>query len=188
MVKSAVALNLKQMATPTAPASGESLIYPKADGKWYTRAGPSGTEALVGSAGGNPTGSIIIWVTAAAPSDYLLCDGASVLRATYPDLFAVIGTYFGSVDGTHFNVPNLKGRVVVGVNSSDTEFDVMGETGGAKTHTLTTAELPTLAVFRGGSTYYFNQGTSTPDRATAGGGAAHNNLQPYMALQYIIKT
>jgi len=83
------------------------------------------------------------------PTGYSICDGSSKLRSgTDPDgknyaaLFAVIGTTFGSADGTHFNLPNLKGRVPVGLDSSQTEFDAMAETGGAKTHTLTTAQMP----------------------------------------------
>lgn len=45
----------------------------------------------------------------------LLCDGTSYLRATWPELFTAIGTAYGSADGTHFNVPNAKGRIPVGV-------------------------------------------------------------------------
>lgn len=49
-----------------------------------------------------------------APTGWLNCDGSSVLRSTYPGLFALIGTTFGSVDGTHFNVPDMRGRTPVG--------------------------------------------------------------------------
>lgn len=52
-----------------------------------------------------PTGVIQAYGGTAAPTGWLMCDGSSQLRASYPDLFAVIGTAFGSVDGTHFNVP-----------------------------------------------------------------------------------
>jgi microcystin-dependent protein len=82
-------------------------------------------------------------VTTTAPSGYLLCNGDAISRTTYSNLFAVTSTTYGSGDGlTTFNLPNLKGKVPVGFNSSETEFDALGETGGAKTHTLTSTEIP----------------------------------------------
>jgi microcystin-dependent protein len=89
-----------------------------------------------------PPGSITAFATGSAPGGWLICDGASLLRAEYPDLFSVIGVTYGSVDGTHFNLPNMKGRMLVGFNGADASFDSMGETGGSKTATLTTNELP----------------------------------------------
>ena len=63
----------------------------------------------------------------------MICDGRAVSRSDYSELFAVIGTTYGSGDGsTTFNLPNLKGRVPVGKDSSQTEFDTIGETGGSK--------------------------------------------------------
>lgn len=58
-----------------------------------------------------PPGAVTMYAGAAAPTGWLLCDGSSVLRATYPDLFAAIGTAYGSVDGTHFTLPNFVNRV-----------------------------------------------------------------------------
>lgn len=157
----------------------------------------------------NPAGSVQMFGGASAPTGYLLCNGASLLRADYVGLFAAIGTAFGSADGTHFNVPNLKGKVPVGYNASETEFDVMGETGGEKTHALTSGEsgVPahTHEVFNGvfglvggglGLSGYFastNWGASTTAGGTSANAAAnavsaHNNLQPYIALNFIIKT
>lgn len=69
------------------------------------------------------------------PSGWLLCDGTAVPRAAYPELFAVIGTSWGAGDGsTTFNLPNLKGRTVIGRDAAQAEFDTLGETGGSKTH------------------------------------------------------
>lgn len=66
-----------------------------------------------------PAGSIQIWGTSTAPTGFLLCDGSAVSRTTYAALFAVIGTTFGVGDGsTTFNLPNLKNRVPVGVDTS----------------------------------------------------------------------
>ncbi|RJR31902.1 MAG: hypothetical protein C4574_00685 [Candidatus Latescibacterota bacterium] len=61
-----------------------------------------------------PSGTILPFGGAAAPTGYLLCNGTSYLRADYTDLFAVIGTSFGAADGTHFNVPDLRGQFLRG--------------------------------------------------------------------------
>lgn len=147
-----------------------------------------------------PTGTLLMWGTTSAPTGYLICDGSAVSRTTYAALFAVISTTYGSGDGsTTFNLPNLKGKVPVGRDSGDTAFDVMGETGGAKTHTLTTAELPShthnIATEQAnafGTAKIANTQTGTGNAATiatasAGSGDAHNNLQPYIVLNFIIK-
>lgn len=60
------------------------------------------------------TGSIVTGAWSATPAGFLLCDGTSYLRATYPDLFASIGTTWGAADGTHFNVPDLRDRFMMG--------------------------------------------------------------------------
>ncbi len=89
-----------------------------------------------------PTGSGMDWYTDTPPAGWLICDGSSISRATYAALFAVIGTIYGSVDGDSFNLPDRRGRVSVGKDAGQTEFDALGETGGAKTHTLTVTEIP----------------------------------------------
>src|SRR3990167_5568405 len=72
----------------------------------------------------------------AAPDGYLLCNGAAVSRTTYAALFGVVGTSWGVWDGsTTFNIPDLRGRVIAGLDSAQVEFDALGETGGAKTAT-----------------------------------------------------
>ena len=152
-----------------------------------------------------PVGSISLFAGTTAPTGWLICDGSAVSRTTYADLFNVIGTTYGTGDGsTTFNIPNLKGRVPVGLDTSDTSFDTIGETGGEKTHTLTVNEMPTHA-----HTYYIygdvnptqhsvavdnfkysGWGTSYHDSyfesSTAGSSQAHNNLQPYIVMNYII--
>jgi microcystin-dependent protein len=115
------------------------------------------TWAAPTSVGAAPVGSIMIWAGSTAPTGWLLCDGTAYSTTTYAALYAVIGTTYGSGTGT-FRVPNLKGRVPVGLDAAQTEFDTRGETGGEKTHTLVTAELPahnhdvgTLTTASGGS-------------------------------------
>jgi len=144
-----------------------------------------------------------MWTTGTAPTNWLICDGTAVSRTTYATLFGVIGTVYGVGDGsTTFNIPNLKGRVVVGFDSTQTEFDALGETGGAKTHLLTSAEsgVPAhthlLPIFSGGGGTAATQQTEANNtangqftssaNATANASTAHNNLQPYFTLNYII--
>ena len=149
-----------------------------------------------------PAGVIEMFGGSTAPSGYLICDGSAVSRTTYSKLFTAIGTTYGAGDGsTTFNVPNLKGRVAVGYNSAETEFNALGKTGGEKTHTLTIAEMPSHShnynlpnpsapnYMTGGGAYNVRivDFTSTATTNT-GGGNAHNNLQPYIAINYIIKT
>lgn len=86
-------------------------------------------------------GSIILHAyNGTAPDHYLVCDGSAVSRDEYSDLFEVIGTTYGSGDGsTTFNLPNLSGRVPVGPNLTLS----VGDTGGESTHTLQTSEIAT---------------------------------------------
>lgn len=102
------------------------------------------TAGKLGANAAVPAGLISPFGGSSAPSGWLLCDGTAVSRTTYAALFAVLSTSYGAGDGsTTFNVPNLKGNVPVGRDATQTEFDVLGETGGAKTHKLTIAEMPT---------------------------------------------
>lgn len=88
-----------------------------------------------------PTGAIVPFGGDTAPDYFLLADGSAVSRTTYANLFAVYGIKYGAGDGsTTFNLPNFKGRVLVGRDPAQAEFDVLGETGGAKTHALTGGE------------------------------------------------
>jgi len=144
-----------------------------------------------------PVGGCLPYAGSTAPTGFLLCNGASLPRTTYANLFAVIGTSYGSLSADTFNVPNIQGRMVVG-KSTDAEFITLGQTGGAKTHTLTIAEMPShshsvwyleLPAGHGSDGDYgfqFNTGSST-NTGTTGSGGSHNNLQPYITLNYIIK-
>lgn len=80
-----------------------------------------------------PTGAVLDFAGSTAPTGFLLCDGSSYLRTDFPALFAVIGTAFGAVDGTHFNVPP-SGTFVVSKNAGT--FSTIGATGGAESQAL----------------------------------------------------
>jgi microcystin-dependent protein len=103
----------------------------------------NGTSAPTWSSAATPAGVVQQYAGATAPTGYILCQGQAVSRTTYATLFAVVSTTYGAGDGsTTFNVPNLQGKIPVGLNSADLSFDVRGETGGEKTHAIATAELP----------------------------------------------
>ena len=171
--------------------------------------------ALLASAGA-PTGAVIPFAGAAAPTGYLLCYGQAVSRTTYADLFAVVAEVYGVGDGsTTFNLPDLRGRVVAGKDdmggssanrltnqSGGVNGDTLGATGGAETHTLTAAQLAahthqyntTLpegsAIVNAGGTGQLGDTVSGngAETTSTGEGAAHNNVQPTIILNYIIKT
>ena len=66
----------------------------------------------------SPIGTILPYGGASAPSGWMICNGASLLRTDYPELFAVIGTAFGSADATHFNIPDLRGEFLRGAGTN----------------------------------------------------------------------
>lgn len=75
----------------------------------------SATSGLSWSAlSGVPTGGIVAWSSASIPSGFLLCDGTSYTRATYPALYSIIGNAYGTASGTTFNVPDMRGRFLRG--------------------------------------------------------------------------
>nr|DAT05125.1 MAG TPA: Baseplate wedge protein [Caudoviricetes sp.] len=160
-----------------------------------------------------PTGTVLAFAGSSAPSGFLLCDGRAVSRTTYTSLFSVIGTTYGSGDGsTTFNLPDMRGRVAVGSDAN------LGAKAGAKTHALTNAELPVLSgaivmhssnvgtniqtvngvfkpaitnngKYRGGGELVSDVGTSSVGHFSLniGGGQAISLIQPSLYLNYLIK-
>ena len=149
-----------------------------------------------------PTGGIVEYAGTTAPNGWLLCDGSAISRTTYADLFEVIGTTFGEGDGsTTFNLPNRKNKTGVGVDSSSTHFSTLGATYGEETHKLTIDEMPKhrheMIMRNTGTNYYENPyppytavgatTNSSDGMLYSGGDQPHNNIQPSIAMNYIIK-
>ena len=162
----------------------------------------------------SPIGRMDAFAGDAAPEGWLLCVGQAISRADYSALFAVIGTRYGAGNGsTTFNVPNALGRTLVGKDPAHPEFATLGQRGGLKTHTLTIEQMPSHAHrvdgpaglggvlsgtnaapgYSGGSgagfTPWFGGGyNSRPATNQAvGDNKPHNNLQPYLTINYIIR-
>lgn len=175
-----------------------------------------------------PTGALIDYAGATAPDGWLLCYGQTLNAVTnpeYEELYAAIGVTYGGTGITAFMLPDLRGRVVAGQDdmggvsanrlTAPLDGDVLGNTGGLQTHTLTATEMPShnhgigtlnrlanpgavdsnatnLDDFPGsnGPLKAFNQiigNQWTGSMDMAGGGQAHNNLQPTIILNKIIK-
>lgn len=89
-------------------------------------------------AGVVPTGSILPYGGSTAPTGWLLCSGGAVLRTTYADLFAVIGTAYGAGDGsTTFNLPNYTNRVPQGMGTGYVNAGLPNITGTVSTNATT---------------------------------------------------
>lgn len=165
-----------------------------------------------------PSGVLAPYAGASAPSGWLLCDGSAVSRTTYADLFAAIGGVFGVGDGsTTFNVPDLRGRSVFGLdNMGGTDAgrlsvtNTLGGTGGAEKksgstdgYALTLSDIPphthsiqgTSGGSNGATTGQASaSGSSGVQSGSVGGGAAHSHgisnfdvMPPYVLTNYIIK-
>lgn len=127
--------------------------------------------------------------------DWLKCDGSAVSRTEYSELFNAIGVSYGSGDGsTTFNLPNIKGKMIIGYDPDDDDFDTIGATGGGKTHTITQSELPQFNYIQptGTNTGHgtSSQGvpnTYTNDWASIGNNQTMNIMNPYIVLNYYIK-
>lgn len=161
----------------------------------------SATFWQAGLPGSEISGVVKAFAGVAAPAGYLLCNGAAVSRSTYAALFAVCGTNYGIGDGsTTFNIPDLRTRMPVGFLTADPNFGTIGETGGEVSHVLSIAEMPShnhvttlLTQAAGGNNVQQPSqsgggGSYNVTSQNTGSGDAHNNLQPYVTMNYIIKT
>lgn len=171
---------------------------------FYTQVAGVRTLALTlpQAASGRAIGELVFHSGPTVPALCLAPFGQNVSRTTYAAYFAEVGTTYGAGDGsTTFTMPDYRGRVIAGKDnmggtsanrltnqSGGLDGDVLGATGGAETHTLTTAQLAahthTFAAglapnssqgFSGGGSAYGSGSTAT---SSTGSGSAHNNVQP----------
>ncbi|AWV99376.1 phage tail protein [Arcticibacterium luteifluviistationis] len=146
-----------------------------------------------------------------APRGWAFCDGQILPINQNQSLFSLLGTTYGGDGRTSFALPDLRGRTPIHVGSSDGGFShPLGQKSGEETHTLSAAELPThIHEIMGSSSpgdsnvpdgkvlgvyseelYRRNTGVlqkmSSSSNLNNGSGQAHNNMQPYLALNFCI--
>ena len=192
------------------PSAGKKgrLLYDDSDDTTYVDDGSSWSPL----GGGTPSGAMMPYGGSSAPSGWLLCAGQAVSRTTYAGLFDAIGTSFGAGDGsTTFNLPDLRGRMPAGLDNmggtsanrvTDASADSMGGAMGEETHQLTISEMPShdhVLIYNKdyglgtdsrpprGNTNSGQGSSSLPIRNTGGNGS-HNNMQPTLFVNWIIKT
>jgi microcystin-dependent protein len=160
-----------------------------------------------------PIGTVLEFAGLTLPDKFLWADGSLVAIADEQELFDVIGYSFAAqgpeVEG-FFYLPDRKGRVAVGPNPSDNDFNSVGVFGGSKSHTLTINEMPPHTHLQdphahtvpgalnadGGTarrslastpTSNVDSFSTTAVNQNSGGGSSHNNLQPYIVVNFIIR-
>jgi microcystin-dependent protein len=170
--------------------------------------------ALLGLRRDDLIGELKLWPINGAPTGFVICDGSLLLRAgTYSKLFTAIGTVYNldaDSDITRFRIPDLRGRVPVGPDGTANRLvsapDLLGKSGGEEEHILTANQSGRNL---GGewintSNFQWQQIQTPQDSAnpryaqyvapgahvtalTDSSGAAHNNMQPYQVVNYIIR-
>lgn len=158
-----------------------------------------------------PAGTVTMYAGSKAPSGWLLCDG-SLLQdsAKYGKLYSIIGTTFtGNETGAganKFRVPDLQGKIIVGYSATayGSKLKTLGVAGGEYEHTLSVEEMPrhrhsvadkyitganSKDADSGNKDTNFEGTTNTDNTQTGytGQGKPHNNMPPYVVLNYIIK-
>ena len=141
-------------------------------------------------------GEVKMHAGANVPDGWLLCDGSAISRDSYSDLFNEIGIAFGAGDGaTTFNLPDMRGRAPIGVGTgTGLTGRALAATGGEENHALVFDELPEPGPGVGYVTYGaptsngnwpFAAGTESLVQYPLGNG--HNTMQPFLAINFIIR-
>lgn len=102
-----------------------------------------------------PIGTVVFYLGTTIPDGYLLCNGASLSRTEFPELFAVLGTKCGSVDSAHFTLPDTHHRFLEGTTT-------LSEVG-----SYIAAGLPNIKGFLRGNVVYFDNGSGALQSAEA---------------------
>eukprot|EP01084_Bolivina_argentea_P029333 54432_1 len=144
-----------------------------------------------------PIGSVLAFVSDNVPSQYIMCNGAVVAKSNYSELYQIIGSTYGAENDTHFVLPDCTGRMLVGQGHEDNSRNRrVGNVGGEEQHMLTVAEMPkhfhTVYQGVGGGTRWGDSPNNptwhAPGKTSEEGeNQAHNNMPPYLVMNYIIK-
>lgn len=172
--------------------------------------GAPGNQGPPGPAGPLIPGIIVLYPATPIPLGWYICDGRSISKLSHLALFNVLGYKYGGQDDW-FNLPDIRGRVPVGLDANQTDFNNLGKKAGAKTHQLTTQEMPSHGHSIGGAgsqsgvtspaliptntndsgggnnRFYLAQSPGPIKAYDNGGNQPHNILQPYITMTYIIK-
>ena len=150
-------------------------------------------------------GEIRLFAGSFPPRGWALCNGQQLLVSEFPDVYSGLGTAFGGDGVETFGLPDLRGRVPVHIDESI----ALGQEGGSEIALVSIEEMPehdhSLVVSRSaavdsspvGRVFATGANDSESDAASrrhvtptrtepAGAGNAHNNMQPYVCLNYII--
>lgn len=162
---------------------------------------------------GVPVGSIIAFAGDKEPEGWLMCDGSQHSSKKYPKLYEVIQEKYApsnswtieankiSTVEKFFHVPDLRGRILVGVDNGSkrvTSNNTLGATGGEEKHQLTIEEMPEhnhaigeqfdISSGNHATVCQINKRNHPPYISeNIGGNQTHNNMQPYLVSNYIIK-
>lgn len=180
------------------PLVGDAVLYEVSEGDVIVHANlTAGAEGI--------TGEVRAFSIAAARPRWVVANGASVLRATFPRLNAYYSAEsypYGSVDGTHFTLPDYTGDFL--------RQGAVGAVGGAATHThplsaagkaqITVTTGPRVAINRGSAAAFTSNQEAVVSSINAGGGSystgaaldgntdAASTLPPYSAVVFMVKT
>jgi microcystin-dependent protein len=105
---------------------------------------------------GDAPGTIKMWagLVSKIPSDYRICDGSELNPNEFPELYDSIGVSFGGDGNNTFNLPDLRGRFIVGFNSADSDYNAIGKIDGSKEIVLTEDNLPAHNHTASADTYF----------------------------------
>lgn len=147
-----------------------------------------------------PIGTMAMWGSNTPPANWLLCEGQLLNEVDYPDLFAAIGTEWGTGGTGTFNLPDFSGRSPMHPGGSVGLG--LASQGGEAMVTLSTAQMPAhthpplsphvqfIGLRNAGGTLQPGAGTAygiMANTGSTGGGGAHNNLHPVVGVNFIIK-
>lgn len=145
-----------------------------------------------------PPGMVIPYAGTTAPGGWILCFGQTVSQATFPALYLILGTTYGSDAGGLFTLPDLRGRAVFGDDNmggstagrvtaaSGITGTTLGATGGNELLQAHTHDIASQALGTGPGSGHFIGGAGTDVTASTGGGSSQN-MPPAIILSYIIK-